>query len=95
MFDGTFPQALNRPVQSYGRRATPTKTATIVPHAPGQAAQSADALKRDRVDFAHCWAHWEPALVAQHHREWFGMASSPNSVIPVAYPYGIFEGAPA
>jgi hypothetical protein len=66
---------LNRPAQSYSRRATPTKTATVVANTSGRSVQSTDALNQARVDFALYWARWEPALVAQHHREWFGMAS--------------------
>jgi hypothetical protein len=66
---------LNRPAQSYSRRATTTKAATVVADTPGKSVQSTDALIQDQVDFAFYWARWEPALVAQHHREWFGMAS--------------------
>lgn len=62
---------LNWPADSYDRGGTLTNVAIAVADSPVKAVQSAYALRQDRVGFALCWARWEPALVAQHHREWF------------------------
>ncbi len=33
--------------------------------------QQISGARQELANFALFWARWEPALVAQHHREWF------------------------
>lgn len=35
-------------------------------------ARTASELYQEQVEFARDWTSWEPALVAQYHRDWFG-----------------------
>ena len=51
--------------------ATPL-LARVVDRVPAKAARTALELYQEQVDFALRWARSEPALVAQHHREWLG-----------------------
>jgi hypothetical protein len=67
---------LNRQGDSFARYSAPARSvatpfgATSFGGALGRAAWSASASYQEQVDFALAWARWEPALVAQHHREW-------------------------
>jgi hypothetical protein len=38
---------------------------------PGEASNPVSPLEYDQANFALFWARWEPAFVAQQHREWF------------------------
>ncbi|MEO9191705.1 MAG: hypothetical protein ABI224_17125 [Acetobacteraceae bacterium] len=52
------------------RSAPATVIAVAIDQLPAEAVQPASASVQDRVDFALDWARWEPAFVAQQHREW-------------------------
>jgi hypothetical protein len=53
------------------RYGAPATTATTVGRALIRGSNSFEDSYRDRANFALEWAVWEPALIAQHHREWF------------------------
>jgi hypothetical protein len=59
---------LNRESDGFARHSVETAT---VPGLTSKAEPTASALYQERVKFALGWARWEPALVAQHYREWF------------------------
>ena len=62
---------LNRQADSFARySARVPALATSFGHALGRGAWSASTSYQEQVDFALAWARSEPALVAQHHREW-------------------------
>ena len=49
--------------------STSVTTSAGSDHAHGRE-QPSSAAKQELAKFALFWARWEPALVAQHHREW-------------------------
>lgn len=62
---------LKRDADGFARYSAPSPS--LVPSfgdALGRAAWSASTSYQEQVKFALEWARWEPALVAQHHREW-------------------------
>ena len=62
---------LNRQGDDFARRSVPmTMPAGVVDRIPR--GRTASALHQNQVNFALAWARWEPGLVAQHYREWFG-----------------------
>ena len=64
---------LNRRADSFVRHSVPiTVLDGVADRIAVRAARTASELHQDQVNFALAWARWEPALVAQHYREWFG-----------------------
>jgi hypothetical protein len=66
---------LNRPIDSFIRYSYSPATATrtgAADQALGATDRTALTSHQHQVNFALAWARWEPAFVAQQHREWFG-----------------------
>jgi hypothetical protein len=63
---------LNWKVGCFLRYSSPTTSVAIgAARIPGKGLHCGLPFQGDRVKFALDWAQWEPAFVAQQHRDWF------------------------
>jgi hypothetical protein len=53
------------------RSKSPTVIEIGAGQVPGEPLKSVSPVGADPAKFALFWARWEPAFVAQQHREWF------------------------